>query len=715
MMTVPGRIWKKRTAENNRCWTEKHSAVAFCVFACLTYFVFFSPILRYDGIPYVSPARSLVFDQDLNTYNESFYYSIPGWNDILNRQIKGYNNQLIGYVFASPYTTRGYRYVVFPIGNALTWFPAIIASHTIWSGISRWNSSFSADGFSLPYIIALGWWSFLIGWGGMVAAYRIMRFWYSPGLSCGSTLFIYASSNIIPFLTRDVTFSHSVDFLLVNLSILVFLRIYKNSTPLISMTNLNTHVLWGMLIGYACIVRYQDVVLLLLPLVVYLSKNNRRSPHSWKQPACFLSGFLFTTGLQLLYWKILYGTCLISTQTMGTGNLASFNPLKPQILPMLFSRFHGVYNWMPWLLPITIGFFLFIKRDKKIAVLFNLLIASQFYYISSRSEWWNLGFSVRRITGWLIVFMIGTAEIIAFCKKKFLKTSLFFLSIPIVAWAWLFLINYQIQEPEVNILHNLIGDATPFVHDNFKPIIPTLSVFTNAFKSLKIWFFKYALIGELFKSIQNQAYLSAGTILIYNLLFVSFCCGFIMLLFSKKTPTKQLSLKLFSAYIILFYALMIISDCSAEDIEAQRIVKGEVASGFQRIRIHNASGFEGENSILSLTHSPIKFEYPSKGEKATGYCLIGLPACSDPKSAVVDVTLVKNDKKTCWMHFRLDDETDERVFELHKPWGDIEYLYRWFRIEMKLDIDDGSIPDACELSLVRGEGVVIGAFWHSYE
>ncbi len=489
-----------RTADNFTHWTEKHSAITFCVFACLTYFVFFSPIIRYDGIPYVAPARSLVIDRNLNTYNESFYYAIPGWNDISNRQITGQRKQLLGFVSASTYTTRGYRYVVFPIGSAFTWYPAILLSHTIWSGISRWNSNFATDGFSLPYIIALGWWSFLIGWGGMVAAYRILRFWYSPGVSCGATIFIYASSNLIPFLTRDVTFSHSVDFLLVNLSIYFFLLIYKKPTPSISMTNLNVHILWGMLIGYACIVRFQAFTLILLPLAVYLPRGYSRFARTWKQPLYFITGLLIMVGLQLTYWKILYGTCFISRQLMGTTNLHVFNPWKPQIIPMLFSNYHGLYNWMPWLLPVTIGFFLFIKRDKWMGILLGLLMVSQFYFIASWSEWWNLGFSVRRITGWSIIFMVGTAEIITLCKKKLYKIALIFISIPIVVWAWLFMINYLIKDPKVSVLRHLIGAVTPFEHNNYKLAIPSISVFLNAFTALKIWFWKFAMVDASVKT-----------------------------------------------------------------------------------------------------------------------------------------------------------------------------------------------------------------------
>ncbi len=715
MMTVPGHIWKKRTAESYKTWTDKHTAVAFCVCACLTYIVFFSPILRYDGIPYVSPARSLVIDHDLNTYNESFYYSHPGWNNVQSRQIKGYTRNLISYVSAPAYTTRGYRYVVFPIGNILTWYPAIWASHTVWSGVSRWNSNYAADGFSFPYIIALGLWSFLIGWGGMVTAYRILRFWYDPGPSCGAACFIYASSNLIPFLTRDVTFSHSVDFLLVNLSILLFLHIQKKKTFLNSIEEWNLHFLWGMFIGYACIVRYQDMALLLLPLTFYLSQGMHRFTRNWKQPVLFLFGFLFLGCLQLLYWKILYGTCFIARQTMGVGNLASFNPWKPQIIPMFFSRFHGIYNWMPWLLPVSIGFFLFIKRDKWVGILLGLIMISQFYYMASRSEWWNLGFSVRRITGWLIIYMIGAAEIATLCKKRFMKNTLIVLTIPIVVWAWLFLINYQVKEPDVNILPHLIGDATPFLHNNFKPVLPSISVLVSALTGLKTWFLKYALVGKIYLSIQNKSIVTAVLLVIFHFLIIGLCCGFIVLLFSKRAQVKKLCLGLFFAYVILFYGVMIISDCSAENIYTQKIIKGEKQSGFQQIRINNVSRFEGENSVLPLIDTPIRFDYPLNTGKISCYCLIGLSVDSNLQSTVIRAALTENNKNLKQTLIRLGDKSDSCIFELQKPWGDAEYFHRWFRVEIKLDIDDDTNPDAWELSLVKGEDVVIGAFWHSHD
>ncbi|MGB3977085.1 MAG: hypothetical protein WBM02_08210 [bacterium] len=704
-----------KAAENFTSWTDKYSAIAFCVFACLTYFVFFSPIIRYDGIPYVTPARSLVIDKDLNTYNESFYYAVPGWNDISRRQITGQTKQLLGFVSRPTFTTRGYRYVVFPIGSALTWYPAILLSHTIFSGISRWNTNFATDGFSLPYIIALGWWSFLIGWGGMVAAYRILRFWYSPGVSCGATLFIFASSNLIPFLTRDVTFSHSIDFLLVNLSIYFFLLIYKQQTLSISMTNLNVHILWGMLIGYAGIVRYQAFALILFPLAVYLPRVYSRYARIWKQLLTFITGLLIMIGLQLTYWKILYGTFFISRQSMGTADLHVFNPWKPQIIPMLFSNYHGLFNWMPWLLPVTIGFFLFIKRDKRIGILLCLLMASQIYFIASWSEWWNLGFSVRRITGWLIFFMIGTAEIITLCKKKLYKTALILISIPIVVWAWLFMINYQIKDPEVNVLRHLIGAIRPFEHNNYKLAIPSISAFLDAFTALKIWFWKFAMVGKIYKSIQNKAFVSAGMIFGYHLLFICICCGFISFLFSKKIQFKKIGFQLFSVYVFLFYFLMVISDCTAIDIYSHRIVQGELTPGFQRIRVNNKNDFEGENSVIPLTNSPITFEYPPTDGKISSFFLVGLPVQSDPQSVAIRVSLYKNNKRMNWALIRLGDKTNSYVFQLDRPWGAILYSRKWFRIEIVLDSSDDMIPDEWELSLVSGKDVVLGAFWHAYD
>ena len=80
------------------------------------------------------------------------------------------------------------------------------------------------------------------------------------------------------------------------------------------------------------------------------------------------------------------------------------------------------------------------------------------------------------------------------------KIALIFISIPIVVWAWLFMINYLIKDPKVSVLRHLIGAVTPFEHNNYKLAIPSISVFLNAFTALKIWFWKFAMVDASVKT-----------------------------------------------------------------------------------------------------------------------------------------------------------------------------------------------------------------------
>jgi len=368
---VHGPSWIPIRCSDKHVWTDRHSYFAISLFIVLVYCVFFSPVIRFDGIHYIAPARSLVIDGNLNTYDENFYFIQPGWNDVEKRQITGRQIPIISYVAAPDYTTRGYRYVVFPIGNMLTWLPAVFVSHFATESL---NLPFEKDGFSRPYRIVLGWWSFFIGIAGVIVAYRILRFWFSPAVSCSALLFVFGSGNIIPFMTHDITFSHTPDFLLINLSLLyyLFLRYPEKNSDLNS--NWRNHAAWGIVISFAVIVRYQDIALLLLPFSLYIFE--RKTAGHRLSVIAFLLAFFLTAGLQLTYWKILYGSFFVSPYLMGASNLASFNPLKPQFLPMLFSRYHGLFNWMPWLFPVTITFVLFMRRGRWFAW---LVFKSEFF------------------------------------------------------------------------------------------------------------------------------------------------------------------------------------------------------------------------------------------------------------------------------------------------------------------------------------------------
>jgi hypothetical protein len=708
MKTVLGRRLKKRS---DCGWTETHSSITIVVFTVLVYLTFFNPILRHDGIPYVAPARSLLIDGNLNTYNESCYYSIPGWNDVADRNISGHRRMLLSYVHAPDYTPRGYRHVVFPIGNLLTWLPPLAITHAVHLCLQSHIPYFAPDGFSYPYRTALGWWSFLIALTGIYLSYKLLRSWYEPFVSCFATLFVIGAGNLIPFITHDVTFSHGVDFLLINAILFLFVQIHQKELEPGVNSIYAEHLLWGLLIGYAAIVRYQVIAVLIFPVVMYIRLVWKHADFQWKKPLYFSTGFLSAAGLQIVYWKILYGRCLIPGQLMGTGSLPSFNPLKPDIIPMLFSRFHGFYNWLPWMLPLTLAAFLIIRRDKLFGVLIVLVMASQFYYNSTRTEWWNLGFSVRRFSSWSLFFMLGAAEIVSLAKSSKSRVILTAIAVPIVLWTWLFKIHFLMRSSSASIFPQIIGNAMPFHHDNFKPVIPGISHIQGALKGLPTWFGEHIWTASVLHGFKTSQYTLGGFLIFSNLIYLSVCSIFVYCLFNKwRVSEKKITCTL-AVYFCLIYIFMAVSDAFSGTILAHKILDGEPASVIQEIRLRNRHLFEGENSVAELSETPLVFPHPEQGVSTVAHWLIGINKNSESGLPVIDISLVGESTCLASETIRFDDMQTKR---LDRPWGDAVYHHEWYRF--KTDFSAVChIPEHWEISLLEGNGAVVGACWHLVE
>ncbi len=708
MKTVPGRKFRRKSKPG---WTDTHSAFAISIFIALVYIVFFNPVLRYDGLLYMSPARSLLFDGNLNTYNESCYYSIPGWSDVAEREITGNRRILVSYVYAPEYTHRGYRYVVFPIGNPVTWLPPLAFTQAIHRWAPMQLPHFAEDGFSFPYRMTLGWWSFIIGITGIILAYRILRRWYDPFVSCFSVLFVTGAGNLIPFITHDVTFSHGVDFLLINAVILMFFEIRDQYLNINQKPTIHEHFLWGLLIAYATIVRYQVVVLLVFPVVLYIYMFLKKSAFKWQQPLTFIAGFAFTTGLQFTYWKILYGRFLISTDLMGTGKLESFSPLEPQIIPMLFSRFHGFYNWLPWMLPLTIAALFIIRKDKLFGLLFVFVMASQFYYIATRSEWWNLGFSVRRFSSWSLFFMLGAAEISSYARNIKSRIILLIFAVPILIWTWLFKIHYLMRTSANSIFPQILHNAIPYYHDNFKPVVPRLAYIIDGISALSVWFTQHIWTSSLQHFFKTNQYALFLGLLTAHVFFLTICILFVVYFTARQSLSKKTLLIALTSYFGVFYICMTASDYLSENILAHKIVRGKPVSMVQEIRLRKGRYFEGENSVAELSNEPLVFDHPEQVNNPVAWWLIGVKKNSENISAELEISIRKHDTVYSRKTIPLDPSGSGDVVSLERPWGDASYHHEWFRI--KTDFSDiVAVPEQWEISASEEVGAVVGALWH---
>ncbi|MBN1296323.1 hypothetical protein JXA80_06055 [bacterium] len=675
-------------------WTDIHSARAFFSVAVLIFCVFFSPILRWDGILYVNPARSLIIDKDLNTINEDIYYSQPGWNDVSKRSITGRPALFVKYAATPDYTSRGYRHVVFPIGNALIWLPPMSIAHVLTTWTGGFHGRFSPDGFTRPYIVALGLWSFFLAVVGALIAYRFLRLWHSPAVACCAVLFVFATSNLIPFFTADVSFSHVIDFVLINLTAWVCAHVHRNLTgeqpipdgnhasgpPVQAML-----VLAGITCGWAVITRYQDIVLVCVPLVVIslhglLRHRNQFHPAGSgthfpvRHLVVFVSSFTLAISLQLVYWIIQFGTIPMSGSTIGTGDLPSFNLLNPQMVAMFFSRFHGLFSWMPWLLPLMLAACLFYRRNRVLGCLFAAVFIAQIYYNATRTEWWNMGFSVRRFSGWILVFMVGAAELFGFVKRRLTRWIGAILGIGIILWHWFFMIHYLMGRHPQGLLSKMLSGTGPYGRDQYGLMIPKLNWFVEGWAGGVSWFQSTAwtaAIWEAWNAGDRVDVLGQAIVYVCFFLGIGMVCRY-------GTSGKWNGWRVGAIAAVVACAgsaiLLIYADLNAENRWFQTIRRGVVTPCHQVLRMNPAIDYTGGNDFVTMDPDGIICHLPPGMRSGSCEWMVGIPVADLPATQpTVEVISPEGVLHRC-----IGDNPVDSCRRLTRPWGDVHYQHVWY-------------------------------------
>ncbi|OAI43471.1 hypothetical protein AYO41_00245 [Verrucomicrobia bacterium SCGC AG-212-E04] len=184
----------------------------------------------------------------------------------------------------------------------------------------------------------------------------------------------------------------------------------------------------GAAAGLLAITRYQTVIYLLYPVVLALQvlRLHRRTALDTSPRGVWLAlpwlgrvgaavaAFFAVASVQLIAWKIVYGSWLIYSYT---GEVFYFS--RPQLWAVLFSPYHGLFYWSPFLLAGFGGFiwWLFQRgaanalRRPEICWLISLLCT---YWVNAAWETWWFGpaFGSRAFEGCILFFMAGGAFVL---------------------------------------------------------------------------------------------------------------------------------------------------------------------------------------------------------------------------------------------------------------------------------------------------------------
>lgn len=338
-----------------------------------------------DATHYFVQLRSLVYDRDLDFHNE--YVRLYG----LDGYVPG--TEWIYHDLTSTGRVRNYM----PIGPALLWAPLYVLLSGLqlaasWVGLTR-----GPDGFDRLLQMTPGITGVAAATVAALASWRMARRWTDETTAAVAVFGIWLGSHALYYTLVSPTYSHAPSMLAVSL-------FFSSWTAPRARPCLVRFGIWGSLAGVAALMRWQDAVLLIVPLVEAV---RWRAPMRQRLVACLAVGiaFIVVFAPQMVVWSVLYGQPLAIPQGPSFMQWTS-----PQLWPVLVSDNHGLFSWAPILVPAAIGLMIALRRQPSWRVPVAVVVLLSWYVNASVADWWGgEAFGARRFLSLFPLFVVGLA------------------------------------------------------------------------------------------------------------------------------------------------------------------------------------------------------------------------------------------------------------------------------------------------------------------
>ncbi|MEE9180076.1 MAG: hypothetical protein V3U22_04205, partial [Vicinamibacteria bacterium] len=335
-----------------------------------------------DGFNYFAYVRSFWKDFDVNFEND---YRLLGIAD--------------RHGFEVP-TRTGHRRSIFSAGPAVFWSPFFLLGE-LYGRLAAWSGqdvNLKGNGPFHWNAVAVG--SMLYGFIAVFLLQSLLRRYFDTVTAFAATLLIWFGTPLHWYIVYQPWMSHALGTFTAVLFIWSWdrsrlQREWKNAFAL------------GLLGGLMVCVRWQNGVLLFLPLFDWLWAMWRRDRAVLGAGPILFAGFLIGLSPQLLAWKAIYGEYLLVRPPHGAGFVGYSNPF---VFETLFSSRHGLLSWTPLLWLGFLGLIPLLRRRWTTVWMMTFCLVLMTYVNMCIMDWWAGGsFSNRRFDGALPIFAFGVA------------------------------------------------------------------------------------------------------------------------------------------------------------------------------------------------------------------------------------------------------------------------------------------------------------------
>ena len=356
-------------------WIEL-GLVALCLFGWRLYFEH-GVRLSADAPHYFAQARSVLFDGDVDFDND--------------------------YERIRPRIVIADRY---PVGVALLSMPALLGAHVVVHAARLLGADFTADGFGYPYETAFELASYLAASAALIYLLRSIVLLVPLRLATLSLGGALLASFLAWYMVIEPGMPHAMSFAWSTF----FLGYWLRARPV---RRTRDWIVLGVLIGVAAMVRWQNGVLVLLPLVDDWLEGSR----SLRPTALVGGASLLTFVPQLVFWLATSGSA-VAVPT--GGHAVSWSQMR--LAEVLFSTNRGLFPWNPVLYLGVIGLvlWLFQRGDaRRLAGLFITGFLAQVYVNGTVGIWWaGWSFGGRRFDSCFLFFVVGLAVLCDALRRR---------------------------------------------------------------------------------------------------------------------------------------------------------------------------------------------------------------------------------------------------------------------------------------------------------
>jgi len=371
---------------------------------------FLNPWVRGDGVGYYAFARALLTQHNLD-FAPDYRHANQGFRET--------HLDPSGLPRPEFLTVTGHLENHFTVGPAMLWTPFLLAAHAGVLLARALGSQVSADGFSLPYLLAMALGTLLYGFLALLLSYRVACRFVPERWALFATIAIWWASSLPVYMYFNPSWSHAHSAFTVALFFWYWLRTREERSR-------REWLLLALIAGLMLNVYYPNAIVLSVLLPEALALYRGAFMTSRQTVAAFgkllVSHSLFASVVLLSLLPTFLTRYVIYGGFFATGYIpiGEWSWRSPWLLSLLFSSNHGLFSWTPLLLIATIGLFAFWRRLPAIGLPVICVWLAFYYFMACYPDWAGISsYGNRFFVSLTIFFVLGLAVALDSLASRF--------------------------------------------------------------------------------------------------------------------------------------------------------------------------------------------------------------------------------------------------------------------------------------------------------